>query len=117
MINGNPGSGDMGVRNFASGGTFNFNGGIITGNDVEIQGGATLTTDCADQLMILSLLDADLNGLGGGDTSEGTCAQAAMEPIIAATSAVTRPSRPYSSNRVPMIRRRVAPRTLSTAAS
>ena len=53
--------------------------------DVEIQGGATLTTDCADQLMILSLLDADLNGLGGGDTSEGTCAQAAMEPEEAGT--------------------------------
>ena len=53
--------------------------------DVEVQGGASLTTECADQLMVLSLLDADLNGLGGGDTSEGTCAQGAFEAETAGT--------------------------------
>ena len=53
--------------------------------DVTVQGGASLTTDCADQLMILSLLDVDVNGLATADTAEGTCAQAAAEPETAGT--------------------------------
>ncbi len=48
--------------------------------EVEVQGGASLTTECADQVLSLAILDAEINNLGGGDTTEGTCAAAAAEP-------------------------------------
>jgi hypothetical protein len=41
VINGNPGSGDMGVRSFASGGTFTFNGGTTTINRLDLGGSNT----------------------------------------------------------------------------
>ena len=53
--------------------------------EVEVQGGASMTTECADQELTVTILDADLNGFGGGDTSEGTCASGAAEPELAGT--------------------------------
>lgn len=41
VINGNPGSGDLGVRNFASNGTFHFNGGTTTIHRLDLAGSNT----------------------------------------------------------------------------
>ena len=69
---------------------------------------AVLLSACAEQP-----LDFDLRGNLGSFTT----AQAATEPMSEATIAVTRPSNPYSSSRVLMTRRLVAPNTLRTAES
>ncbi|MCO4769515.1 MAG: DUF4215 domain-containing protein [Deltaproteobacteria bacterium] len=47
---------------------------------VDVAGGATLTTTCADQTLSAALLDADLTAFGGGDTTEGECVSFAAEP-------------------------------------
>jgi cysteine-rich repeat protein len=51
----------------------------------EVTGGASLTPTCADQTLGLALVDADLNGFGGAETTEGECAQAAFEAEEAGT--------------------------------
>jgi len=48
--------------------------------EVEVQGGATLTTTCADQQLSVALVNVFINGLADGNTDEGTCAFAAAEP-------------------------------------
>ena len=46
----------------------------------ETGGGGSLTTTCAEQMLSLIILDGDLNGLAGTDTTEGECATAVIEP-------------------------------------
>jgi cysteine-rich repeat protein len=47
-------------------------------------GGASLTTTCAEQSMVMMLLDADLNNIGSDDSTDGECPYAVAEPGVAA---------------------------------
>ncbi len=48
--------------------------------DATVDGGASLTPQCADQSLAVILLDADLNDFAGGDTQDGECATMVTEP-------------------------------------
>jgi cysteine-rich repeat protein len=48
--------------------------------DARTSGGATMTTDCAEQTLFLGIYDLAVNGIAFDDTSDGDCAHAVAEP-------------------------------------